>query len=73
MSLLEAFANVTVGFVVALVAQVMVFPWFGIQTNLAENLGLAGLFTVVSIARSFLFRRLFEAIRHAGRSTTSLV
>jgi hypothetical protein len=34
-----------------------------LHTTLAQNLKMGAVFTVVSIARSFALRRLFEAIR----------
>ena len=63
MSLVEAISNVAVGYSVAVVTQVLIFPVFGLHTTLAQNLQMGALFTVVSIARSFALRRLFEAIR----------
>ncbi|PHQ98016.1 MAG: hypothetical protein COB39_09530 [Marinosulfonomonas sp.] len=63
MSLVEAVANVVVGYGVAVTTQMLVFPLFGLQTTLAQNLKLGLVFTVVSIARSFTLRRIFEAIR----------
>ena len=63
MSLVEAVANVIVGFGVAVVTQILIFPIFGLHTTLAQNLKIGAVFTVVSIARSFALRRLFEAIR----------
>jgi hypothetical protein len=66
MSLAESFANVIVGYGVAVVTQILIFPMFGLQTTLGQNLAMGGVFTIVSLARSFLLRRLFEAIRVAG-------
>lgn len=63
MSMVEAVANVVVGYGVAVVTQVLIFPVFGLHTTLAQNLKMGAVFTVVSIARSFALRRLFEAIR----------
>jgi len=63
MSLLEAIANVVVGYGVAVTTQMLVFPLFGLQTTLAQNLKLGALFSIVSIMRSFALRRVFEAIR----------
>jgi cobalamin biosynthesis protein CobD/CbiB len=68
MSLVEAIANVAIGYGVAVVTQMLVFPVFGLQTTLAQNLKLGLVFTMVSIARSFALRRIFEAIRVASRS-----
>ena len=63
MSLVEAIANVVVGYGIAVVTQLVVFPWFGLPAHLKDALAIDGIFTAVSIARSFLLRRIFEAIR----------
>ena len=65
MSLIEAITNVAVGFLVALLTQIVVFPLFKLEVSLDEHLTISGLFTIASIARSYLLRRLFEAIRVA--------
>jgi len=63
MSLVESVANVIFGYGVAVVTQILIFPIFGLHTTLAQNLKMGAIFTVVSIARSFALRRVFEAIR----------
>lgn len=63
MSLVEAIANVIVGYGVAVSTQILIFPMFGLHTTLAQNLKIGVIFTIVSIARSFALRRVFEAIR----------
>jgi len=63
MSLVESISNVLVGYGVAVVTQILIFPVFGLHTTLAQNLKMGAVFTVVSIARSYVLRRLFEAIR----------
>lgn len=66
MSLVEAIANVAVGYGVAVVTQILIFSIFGLHTTLAQNLKMGAIFTIVSIARSFALRRVFEAIRMRG-------
>ena len=63
MSLVEAVANVIVGYGVAVATQILIFPIFELHTTLAQNLKMGAMFTIVSIARSFALRRIFEAIR----------
>jgi len=63
MSLVESVANVVVGYGVAVITQILIFPIFGLHTTLAQNLIMGLAFSVVSIARSFVLRRVFEAIR----------
>ena len=52
-----------VGYGIAVMAQVLVFPWFGLHVTLAENMTMGALFTVVSIVRSYSLRRVFEAFK----------
>lgn len=63
MSLVEAGANVVVGYGVAVLTQVLVFPLFGLSTTIGQNLVIGAIFTVMSLARSYLLRRAFEALR----------
>jgi hypothetical protein len=63
MSLLESFANVLVGYGVAVVTQIVVFPWFGLIASLGDNLAIGSIFTVVSLIRSYVLRRVFENLR----------
>lgn len=59
-SLFEAGANVLLGYGVALGAQLIVFPLFGIVIPLASNIAIGIIFTFVSLVRSYLLRRLFN-------------
>ena len=63
LSLVEAATNVAVGYVVAIATQIVVFPWFGIETGLAEHMTIGLAFVGVSLARGYLLRRLFEGLR----------
>lgn len=63
MSFVEAVANVVIGYGVAVATQLIVFPWFGLPAHLDDALAVGGVFTLVSVARGFALRRLFEAIR----------
>ena len=61
-SLVEAGTNVVAGYLLALVTQALVFPLFGIVTTLVQDSLIAGVFTLVSLARSYLLRRVFERL-----------
>ncbi len=63
MSLVESIANVLVGYGVAVTTQMLVFPLFGWQASVQDNLTIGLIFTGVSLVRSFLLRRVFESIR----------
>ena len=63
MSLVEAATNVVVGYVFAVVTQIVVFPWFGLEAALGEHLAIGLMFLGVSLVRGYLLRRLFERLR----------
>jgi hypothetical protein len=63
MSLGEVLANVTVGYGLAVLTQLAVFPWLDLNATMRESLAIGAIFTVVSLARSYLLRRAFEASR----------
>lgn len=62
MSMVESVANVLVGYGVAVATQILIFPVFDLHTTLVQNLKMGGIFTIMSLVRSFALRRMFEAI-----------
>ena len=63
MSMIESLTNVAVGYGVAVSAQILVFPLFGLEVALVDNLAIGAIFTGISIVRSYTLRRVFEEIR----------
>ncbi len=63
MSLIEAVANVVIGYALAVTTQVVVFPLFGIRITISEDLAIGAVFAAVSQLRGFVLRRVFERIR----------
>lgn len=60
-SFMEALTNAAVGIGVSFVANLVILPIvFGITPSMAENLLIGGLYTIVSIARSYTLRRMFD-------------
>ena len=74
MSLMESLANVLVGYGVAVVTQMAVFPLFGLAVTVTENLLIGLIFTAVSIVRSYALRRGFEAlrVRQSARASSTI-
>lgn len=62
MSAVESVANVVIGYGVAVATQAAVFPLFGIHVGVSDHLLIGLLFTAVSLARSYLLRRLFNRL-----------
>ena len=63
MSFYESLTNVTVGYVFAVLSQLIIFPLFGIYLPLSDNLIMGLYFTVLSIIRSYVLRRVFNKIK----------
>lgn len=63
-SLYESIINIIIGAVVAFASQLAVFPMFGIDVPLSANLGIMAWFTGISVVRSYVIRRWFNAKLH---------
>ena len=58
-SLIESIVNVAIGYGVAVLSQIAIFPFFGIRVSISDNLLIGAWFTVISILRSYAVRRWF--------------
>ena len=67
LSAVESVANVAVGLGVAFMAQLIVFPALHIAVSLEQNVQIAAIFTVVSLVRGYVIRRLFNWIHNNHR------
>lgn len=56
----ETAASVAIGYLVALLSQLAIFPLFGIHLPLSDNLAIGLYFTAISIVRGYYVRRLFN-------------
>ena len=63
MSLVEAVTNIVVGYGLAVLTQIAVFPLFGLQVALRETVLLGLIFTLVSLIRSYTLRRIFNTLK----------
>lgn len=59
-SLIESALNILIGYGVAVAAQCLIFPLFGVNLPLSSNLLIGVLFTIVSLIRSYWLRRFFN-------------
>ena len=69
-SLIKAMTNVGVGYGLAVVLQLVLFPALGLHPTLAQSVHFGLAFTVLSVIRSYALRRLFERLRTLGRGGT---
>ena len=63
-SLIEALFNVAIGFSINFVANMLFFPLFGWHISASQNLALGAIYTIISVARSYVIRRWFNAKLH---------
>ncbi|MFH0267196.1 DUF7220 family protein [Vibrio rumoiensis] len=59
-SIFESMMNVVIGYLVALLSQLVIFPLFGLDVPFSDNLLIGLWFTIISIVRSYALRRYFN-------------
>lgn len=59
-SAIEVAVNILIGAVVSLGAQAVIFPLAGIHVGAGTHLWIVAAFTIVSVARQYVIRRLFN-------------
>ena len=62
-SFIESFIDVGSGFILAILIQIFIFPLFNLYPTIIDSIGIALIFTVVSITRSWLWRLVFRRYR----------
>ena len=59
-SIFESLTNIILGYFIALITQIIIFPIFNIHTTPIQNIKIALIFSIVSICRNYLIRRFFN-------------
>jgi hypothetical protein len=59
-SFIEACINVFIGFWINYIANLLIFPLFGMSISLSDNLLLGAIYTFISVARTYAIRRWFN-------------
>lgn len=65
-SLIEVCINILIGFVINWFANLLILPLFGFNVTGSQAFHMGLLFTVISVARSYVVRRWFERRIHAA-------
>lgn len=68
-SFVEAWINVIIGFTINFAANMTFLPMLGFNISVSQNFALGGIYTVISVARSYAIRRWFNGyiVRAAAR------
>jgi hypothetical protein len=72
-SAVEALTNMAVGLIVSMIANALVFPLYGFHPSLLDNVGITLIYTVISLARSYLLRRAFNLRARDDRRSIEVV
>ena len=62
-SLIESIIDVGSGFLLAVAIQVFIFPFFNLYPSILDSIGIALIFTVISMLRSWVWRIYFRRRR----------
>lgn len=60
-SAIEALANVAIGYLVSVAANLVVLPAYGYPVSTRDGFAIGLVFTMISLVRSFALRRFFNA------------
>ena len=60
MAAAEVLFNSVIGFLMGVASQLLIFPVMSISVTISENIILTLYFTVVSIIRTYIIRRIFN-------------
>lgn len=63
-SMVEAVANMLSGMLVSYLAGLVIYPMLGWQVSPSTNFLAVFLFTILSLIRSYLWRRFFNKLTH---------
>jgi membrane protein implicated in regulation of membrane protease activity len=58
--IIESLIDIGSGFILAIVIQLTIFPYYNISVSIFENFQIALIFLLVSLTRSALWRRFFR-------------
>lgn len=64
-SFYEALINIIIGWTINFTANMTIFPLFGWEISIEQNIWLGTIYTVISLVRSYIIRRWFNAKLHA--------
>ena len=59
-SLIETVISTFIGLAVSFLTQIIVFPIYNLEVNFSQNLQITLIFTIVSILRGYIVRRVFN-------------
>lgn len=65
-SAIETASSTAFGFIVAMIVQPIILGAFGMSINFHQDVALTVIFTLISVVRSYVFRRVFNRLHMKG-------
>ena len=66
-SFAEALTNIAIGLTIGFISNITVLPLFGYDVNLFDATAISAIFTVISLVRSYIIRRVYNRFRFFDR------
>lgn len=60
-SLLESLTNIVIGVFIGFICNILILPLFGYNVTLNDGFLISCIFTLVSLVRSYIIRRIYNA------------
>ena len=64
LSLIESLTNTFTGLFVSFVIQIIIYPLMDIPVRIEQNVIITLVFTIASILRGYIVRRIFNKLKH---------
>lgn len=62
LSVIESVVNTTSSFIVGILTQIVIFPFYGLKVSIAANISMTLIFSLTSLIRSYIVRRIFNRL-----------
>lgn len=62
LSLIESVVNTGSSFIVGILTQIAIFPFYGLKVSFLANISMTLIFSLTSFVRSYIVRRIFNRL-----------
>lgn len=66
-SLMESVTNIAIGVTIGFISNIIILPAFGYKVTLTDGLYISLVFTAISLARSYIIRRVYNKYNFFSR------
>lgn len=59
-SLIETATQIAIGYLINVCMYLIILPWFGFDVTVSQSFQVSGMFTLISLTRLYVIRRMFN-------------